>query len=295
MKIKKIIPIIIIIIMVIAGGLKYFSLKKIDKDNIDVFKYIDCVDKVSENKIQVNWKYVVSIIGVINDNNFKNVNNSDIEKVSQLFIEEKNDSYKLKKLENVLDGLEFNNEEKSRVNDYINDLGNYGIKPSSLNPNSDNIKFINDIKQDAIDNYKVYKILPSITIAQAILESSWGKSILSKDFNNLFGIKADKYWNGEYVTLETKEHVDTTINDKFRKYNDKKQSIADHAKFLSENKRYKANGVFNANTYIHQAQALENAGYSTVANEKGELTYADLLINLIKQYNLQLIDSEVQS
>ncbi len=53
--------------------------------------------------------------------------------------------------------------------------------------------------------------------------------------------------------------------------------------------------MFSSNTYIYQAQALENAGYSTVANKKGELTYADMLINLIKQYNLQLIDSEVQS
>lgn len=295
MKIKKIIPIIIVFIIFITGSLKYYSLKEIDKNNIDVFKYIEYADKVSENKVQVNWKYVASIIAVLNNNNFKKVNDSDIKKIAQLFIEEDSSNYKLKKLEAVLDSLNFNSKEKSRVHDYIDDLENYGVKPSSLNPVTDNMNFINDIKKDAIDNYKEYKVLPSITIAQAILESSWGKSRLSKDFNNLFGIKADIYWDGEYVTLETKEHIDTTINDRFRKYNNKNQSINDHARFLSENKRYKNNGVFEAHTYIYQAQALENAGYSTVANKDGELAYADMLINLIRQYNLQLIDSEVQS
>lgn len=295
MKAKKIIPIIIIFIMLIAVGLKFYSLKNIDKSNIDAFKYIECTDKVSENKVQVNWKYVTSIIGVLNNNNFEKVNSYDIEKIAKLFIEEENGTYKLKNLEDVLYSLNFNDKEKSRVHDYINDLENYGIKPSSLNQSTDNMKFINDIKGEAIDNYKRYKILPSITIAQAILESSWGNSILAKDFNNLFGIKADRYWDGEYVTLETKEHIDTTINDRFRKYDNKKQSIIDHAKFLSENKRYKNNGVFDANTYIYQAQALEKSGYSTVANQDGELIYADMLINLIRQYNLQLIDSKAQS
>ncbi|MDO7203212.1 hypothetical protein Q5M85_02120 [Paraclostridium bifermentans] len=46
------------------------------------------------------------------------------------------------------------------------------------------------------------------------------------------------------------------------------QSIDDHAKFLYENKRYQNNGVFSAKTYIYQARALQNAGYSTDTNEK---------------------------
>lgn len=155
------------------------------------------------------------------------------------------------------------------------------------------MKFINDIKEVSIDNYEKYNILPSITIAQAILESNWGKSRLSSDFNNYFGIKADASWKGESVFLETNEFYDNTINDRFRKYENKYDSIRDHGKFLYENKRYKNNGVFDAKTYLPQAIALQNAGYSTIEDSSGKKVYAQYLINLIKQYNLQLIDSEV--
>ena len=83
-------------------------------------------------------------------------------------------------------------------------------------------------------------------------------------------------------------------NSKFRRYNDKGESIKDHAEFLSKNKRYRENGVFDSNTYIYQAKALEKAGYSTAIDENGNKVYAERLINLIRQYNLQLIDSEAQ-
>ena len=94
-----------------------------------------------------------------------------------------------------------------------------------LKEDSKYTKFIEEIKDEAIKNYKEYKILPSITIAQAILESSWGESDLAQIYNNLFGIKADSSWKGEYVTLETFEFYDTKIEDKFRVYSNKNQSI----------------------------------------------------------------------
>ena len=153
---------------------------------------------------------------------------------------------------------------------------------------------IEEIKDEAIKNYKEYKILPSITIAQAILESSWGESDLAQIYNNLFGIKADSSWKGEYVTLETFEFYDTKIEDKFRVYSNKNQSIKDHAKFLVDNQRYKKYGVFEAKTYIEQAYALQNAGYSTAEDNSGQKRYAKDLIELIRQYNLQLIDSEIK-
>ena len=51
------------------------------------------------------------------------------------------------------------------------------------------MNFIESIKDYAIKDYQTSKVLPSITIAQAILESGWGKSTLSLKANNLFGIK----------------------------------------------------------------------------------------------------------
>lgn len=294
MKIKTFIISAITLFISLYLIIGYHSLKHIDKNRIDVSKYITLVDEVSENKVQVNWKYVVSIIAVENKNKIKNISDDKIKNTANLFIEKSDNGYKLNSLDNVLNKLNFTDKEKERVNDYIDQLKYFGLTPYRLKEDSKYTKFIEEIKDEAIKNYKEYKILPSITIAQAILESSWGESDLAQIYNNLFGIKADSSWKGEYVTLETFEFYDTKIEDKFRVYSNKNQSIKDHAKFLVDNQRYKKYGVFEAKTYIEQAYALQNAGYSTAEDNSGRKRYAKDLIELIRQYNLQLIDSEIK-
>ena len=294
MKIKTFIISAITLFISLYLIIGYHSLKHIDKNRIDVSKYITLVDEVSENKVQVNWKYVVSIISVENKNKIKNISDDKIKNTANLFIEKSDNGYKLNSLDNVLNKLNFTDKEKERVNDYIDQLKYFGLTPYRLKKDSKYTKFIEEIKDEAIKNYKEYKILPSITIAQAILESSWGESDLAQIYNNLFGIKADSSWKGEYVTLETFEFYDTKIEDKFRVYSNKNQSIKDHAKFLVDNQRYKKYGVFEAKTYIEQAYALQNAGYSTAEDNSGQKRYAKDLIELIRQYNLQLIDSEIK-
>ena len=294
MKIKTFIISAITLFISLYLIIGYHSLKHIDKNRIDVSKYITLVDEVSENKVQVNWKYVVSIISVENKNKIKNISDDKIKNTANLFIEKSDNGYKLNSLDNVLNKLNFTDKEKERVNDYIDQLKYFGLTPYRLKEDSKYTKFIEEIKDEAIKNYKEYKILPSITIAQAILESSWGESDLAQIYNNLFGIKADSSWKGEYVTLDTFEFYDTKIEDKFRVYSNKNQSIKDHAKFLVDNQRYKKYGVFEAKTYIEQAYALQNAGYSTAEDNSGQKRYAKDLIELIRQYNLQLIDSEIK-
>lgn len=294
MKIKTFIISAITLFISLYLIIGYHSLKHIDKNRIDVSKYITLVDEVSENKVQVNWKYVVSIIAVENKNKIKNISDDKIKNTANLFIEKSDNGYKLSSLDNVLNKLNFTDKEKERVNDYIDQLKYFGLTPYRLKEDSKYIKFIEEIKDEAIKNYKEYKILPSITIAQAILESSWGESDLAQIYNNLFGIKADSSWKGESVLLETFEFYDTKIEDKFRVYSNKNQSIKDHAKFLVDNQRYKKYGVFEAKTYIEQAYALQNAGYSTAEDNSGQKRYAKDLIELIRQYNLQLIDSEIK-
>lgn len=294
MKIKTFIISAITLFISLYLIIGYHSLKHIDKNRIDVSKYITLVDEVSENKVQVNWKYVVSIIAVENKNKIKNISDDKIKNTANLFIEKSDNGYKLNSLDNVLNKLNFTDKEKERVNDYIDQLKYFGLTPYRLKEDSKYTKFIEEIKDETIKNYKEYKILPSITIAQAILESSWGESDLAQIYNNLFGIKADSSWKGEYVTLETFEFYDTKIEDKFRVYSNKNQSIKDHAKFLVDNQRYKKYGVFEAKTYIEQAYALQNAGYSTAEDNSGQKRYAKDLIELIRQYNLQLIDSEIK-
>lgn len=151
-------------------------------------------------------------------------------------------------------------------------------------------EFINIIKDKAIENYSEYGVLPSITIAQAILESSYGNSSLSKEYNNLFGIKANEGYKGNTITFETKENYDETIIASFRAYDSFEDSIEDHGKFLKENIRYTENGLFDGTTYNEQAQSLEDAGYATVKDEEGNKIYAELLIEVIEENNLAIYD-----
>lgn len=163
-------------------------------------------------------------------------------------------------------------------------------KIESFNIEKEKIEFIKDIEKEAERSYKKYGLLPSITISQAILESGWGQSELTKISNNLFGIKADKRWKGENVEVITSENYSDEVKAKFRKYDSLDDSIRDHAKFLKENSRYTEHGLFEGKDYKSQAQALEDAGYSTKKNKQGEAIYADMLIDLIERYNLNLID-----
>lgn len=164
------------------------------------------------------------------------------------------------------------------------------IKEIEIILDDEKMTFIKSIEKGAKKSYKKYGIYPSVTIAQAILESGWGKSKLATDSKNIFGIKADSSWNGEYVEVITSENYDDTITAKFRKYEDVNKSIEDHAKFLIENPRYKDHGVFKAKNYKNQSQALEDAGYSTKKNKQGEFIYADMLINIIEKYGLDKFD-----
>ncbi|MEN8077142.1 glucosaminidase domain-containing protein [Clostridioides difficile] len=151
-------------------------------------------------------------------------------------------------------------------------------------------EFLKVVSMGAINSYNKYGVLPSITIAQAILESGWGKSELAVTHNNLFGIKADSRWSGAIATISTNENYNDSIIANFRKYNSINESIEDHGKFLYENSRYAEYGLFNAKDYKEQAQALEDAGYSTVQNENGIPIYADKLISVIEKYSLMQYD-----
>ncbi|EQG75369.1 mannosyl-glycoendo-beta-N-acetylglucosamidase domain protein [Clostridioides difficile DA00165] len=71
MKNKKFIVIILIISILIGVLVKEYSSREIKKDDINVSKYIKYADLASKNNAQVNWKYVASIVAVLNKNNLK--------------------------------------------------------------------------------------------------------------------------------------------------------------------------------------------------------------------------------
>lgn len=159
--------------------------------------------------------------------------------------------------------------------------------------NIDKEEFISRVEKVAVSEYEKSGILPSITISQAILESSWGNSRLSMEGNNLFGIKADKSWSGEKINFTTEEYKDNYEKADFRKYNSWEDSIKDHSKFLMENKRYLNSGLFNSKGYKEQAKALEDAGYATTIDSAGNKIYAEKLIRVIESYKLYEIDNKV--
>lgn len=145
--------------------------------------------------------------------------------------------------------------------------------------------FLDNIKQGCLDGWTKYKILPSLTAAQAILESGWGKYA---PHNALFGIKADSSWTGKSFNTKTQEEyqagVMTDIVDRFRAYDSWTDSIVDHGKFLNDNPRYKA--VIGETDYKKACYAIKDAGYATASG------YAELLIQLIEENNLQSWDAE---
>lgn len=131
-------------------------------------------------------------------------------------------------------------------------------------------------------------VLPSVTVAQAIIESNWGRSgLASAPYNNLFGIKAGGYWGGRQVVMPTGEYLNgryVTVNAAFRAYDSQEASFRDHTNFLLQNSRYAANGVINAPSYQAMATGLQRAGYAT------DPSYAATLISVVQRYNLNALD-----
>lgn len=148
--------------------------------------------------------------------------------------------------------------------------------------------FIKKIGPIAKQVDKSYDLLPSITIAQACLESNYGQSTLSKKYNNLFGVKGTN--PNTSAVLTTKEYVKgkwVNVKARFQIYDSYEASIRAHARLFQNgttwnHKQYKH--VLAAKNYKQQAKALVQDGYATDPN------YATKLTNLIKQYNLDKYD-----
>ncbi len=133
-------------------------------------------------------------------------------------------------------------------------------------------------KSTAISQMIQFKIPASITMAQGILESGNGNSVLAQKANNHFGIKCHE-WTGEKLYLD-----DDKPNECFRSYTNGDESFVDHSKFLTERTRYAKLFALSTTDYKAWAQGLKDAGYAT--NPK----YPQLLIDLIEKLKLQDFD-----
>ena len=130
----------------------------------------------------------------------------------------------------------------------------------------------------------MYGIPASITLAQGILESGAGKSELTRNSNNHFGIKALGGWTGKiYLAWD-----DETEKSRFRCYDSADESFKDHSEFLKNNSRYR--DLFDKSVYDYRgwANGLQRAGYATATN------YAKALIGYIDAYQLYEVNGGVK-
>ena len=133
-------------------------------------------------------------------------------------------------------------------------------------------------EQIALNHQFKYNIPASITLAQGILESNSGNSILAKKANNHFGIKCHANWNGEKIYMD-----DDAANECFRSYSSAEESFQDHSEFLKNGKRYQFLFSYSVDDYKNWAYGLKKAGYATNPE------YAELLIKIIEELSLNTL------
>lgn len=121
---------------------------------------------------------------------------------------------------------------------------------------------------------------PEAMLAQAALETGWGKKIIgaknSDSSHNLFGIKADNSWKSEKTwvsTLEYEEGIAVKVKAPFRSYESFNDSFNDYVDFLHDNPRY-GGALQQTESPKQYFKALQQAGYAT------DPKYADKLSSI---------------
>lgn len=152
-----------------------------------------------------------------------------------------------------------------------------------------NAEFIAASVPGAQQSQRETRVPASVTIAQAILESGWGRSALSTFDRNFFGMKCftqGVYANGcrSHSTAEcTPAGVCFTTDAVFRTYASTADSFRDHGALLSQNPRYR--NAFNYTDNPNQfAAEMHLAGYAT------DPLYTTKLTGIMTKYNLYQYD-----
>jgi len=125
-------------------------------------------------------------------------------------------------------------------------------------------QFISGLMPHAIAAARELGVDPRNLIAQAALETGWGRS-QPGDSHNLFGIKAGPGWNGASVQANTEEFSGETasrVDANFRAYGSARESVEDYVRLIRDNPRYA--GALNTGSDVQAfANALQRGGYAT--------------------------------
>ena len=122
-------------------------------------------------------------------------------------------------------------------------------------------------------------------IAQAIVESGWGKSGLASKYHNYFGLKCGSSWKGKSVNMATKEEYKvgtvTNIRDNFRVFDDFDDGIRGYFEFINTSRYANLKGVKNPEEYVRHLKA---DGYATSSK------YVDNIMKVIRDNKLTRFD-----
>lgn len=149
--------------------------------------------------------------------------------------------------------------------------------------NQEFIKKVASYVQKYASSYGI--MVHSPIIAQAILESGWGKSKLASTYHNYFGLKCGSQWTGKSVNMTTKEEYEvgtlTTIKDNFRVYDSMEEGIKGYFEFIQLARYQNLKGITDPQKYL---ETIKSDGYATSS------TYVENNMKLVNQYELTQYD-----
>ena len=157
---------------------------------------------------------------------------------------------------------------------------------SFRSPDTPQARYIELYKDLAIAEMERTGVPASIKLAQAIVESNSGQSLLAGRANNHFGIKCKSYWQGGryFYADDDRDHRGRLIPSCFRRYDSAQASYTDHSDFLRNSVRYAELFDLPATDYRGWAHGLKKCGYAT------DPSYARKLIHTIESLGLDQWD-----
>lgn len=155
---------------------------------------------------------------------------------------------------------------------------------------ADEAAFVTYVSELAVAERYRAGVPASITAAQAILESNWGRAPIAVAGNNYFGIKCKRSWTGATVLHEDDDYdaKGRLTRSCFRAYDAVADSFADHSDFLRDRERYAELFAYDVTDYVAWAHGLRKCGYAT------DPEYAHKLIGIIERLGLAELDGCTQ-
>ena len=155
-------------------------------------------------------------------------------------------------------------------------------------------QFVRDIWPHAKEAAERLKVAPEGLLAQAALETGWGKHVMRKSNGelsfNLFGIKASASWEGATTskpTIEFRDGISERQTARFRAYPDIEATFADYVRVVGTQPRFDSVRNHGDDTAAF-AEALQESGYAT------DPAYAEKITAIINSNTMQSALSDLK-